>query len=71
MKRSTDEKEQTRFRSDRFFVVDKKWYFTTREGTNEGPFDSPESAQWGLTRYLMARGVSRARKEPWDSIVSR
>ncbi len=66
MKRFDDEKELTRFRSDRYFVVDKKWYFTTREGTNEGPFNSADDAHRGLGRYLMERGLSRSRKEPWD-----
>ena len=41
MKRSSDPKELNRFRSDRYFVVDGKWYFTTREGSNEGPFLPP------------------------------
>lgn len=68
MKRADDPNETTRFRSDRYFVVDKKWYFTTREGTNEGPFDSAEAARQGLARYLMDRGLSPSRNEPWDAL---
>ncbi len=66
MKRSDDPKETTRFRSDRYFVVDKKWYFTTREGTNEGPFDTAEAANRGLDRYLKDRGLRRGGNEPWE-----
>jgi len=67
MKRSSDPKDLTRFRSDRYFVVDGKWYFTTREGSNEGPFASAEEANRELTRYLMDRGLRPSGNEPWDT----
>lgn len=40
------------FRSNRFFCVGNKWYFTTREGFDSGPFASRERARLGLERYL-------------------
>ncbi|HCW90799.1 MAG TPA: hypothetical protein DHU56_12235 [Marinobacter sp.] len=40
------------FRSSRFFCVDSKWYFTTREGFDSGPFATRERAEIGLRRFL-------------------
>ena len=40
------------FRSSRFFCVGGKWYFTTREGFDSGPFASRERAEIGLKRIL-------------------
>jgi hypothetical protein len=67
MKRTSDPKDLNVFRSDRFFVVDGKWYFTTREGSNEGPFESAEKARHALKQYLIDRGIRTIGKEPWDT----
>lgn len=40
------------FRSSRFFCVGSKWYFTTREGLDSGPFASRQRAETGLRRFL-------------------
>lgn len=40
------------FRSSRFFCVGSKWYFTTREGFDSGPFASRQRAEVGLKRFL-------------------
>jgi hypothetical protein len=40
------------FRSSRFFCVGDKWYFTTREGLDSGPFASRQRAEIGLRRFL-------------------
>ncbi len=40
------------FRSSRYFSVGGKWYFTTREGFDSGPFATRERAQIGLKRFL-------------------
>lgn len=40
------------FRSSRFFSVGGKWYFTTREGFDSGPFATRERAEIGLKRFL-------------------
>lgn len=66
MKRESDPKEISVFRSDRFFVVDGKWFFTTREGGNEGPFPNPDEARRELRRYLMDKGI-RPSFGPWDT----
>ncbi|MGO1232574.1 MAG: DUF6316 family protein [Marinobacter sp.] len=40
------------FRCSRFFCVGNKWYFTTREGFDSGPFATRDRARLGLRRYL-------------------
>ena len=51
-KRPPDEPEKVWFRSKRYFCVDSKWYFTTREGENVGPFPSVQAASDGLQLYM-------------------
>ena len=50
--RKTDLKEKVWFRSDRCFSVDNKWYFSTREGLDVGPFGSKDKASRGVKRYI-------------------
>jgi|TARA_Y100001934_G_C12303155_1_gene751038 hypothetical protein len=50
--RRTGEEGPVPFRSSRFFCVGSKWYFTTREGFDSGPFASRERAETGLKRFL-------------------
>jgi len=66
MKRASDPKEFNVFRSDRYFLVDGKWYFTTREGSNEGPFESADQARSQLVQYLLDKGIKITGNEPWD-----
>lgn len=40
------------FRTDRLHEDGGKWYFTTREGTLEGPFDDRLTALDALERYI-------------------
>ncbi len=46
------EEEKTRFRSERLYIVDEKHYFSTREGTEIGPFGSRLDAEQGMQRYV-------------------
>lgn len=46
------EEDKTRFRSDRFFCEDGQWFFTTREGDVQGPFESRAEAEQELEMYL-------------------
>lgn len=39
-------------RSDRFFSSDAVWYFSTREGTDIGPFENKKKAGIGLQDFL-------------------
>lgn len=40
------------FRSRRFVSVNGKYFYLTREGTTEGPFDSEKEAAQDLLLYL-------------------
>ncbi|MEX2476078.1 DUF6316 family protein [Marinobacter sp.] len=50
--RRTGEDGPLPFRSSRYFCVGSKWYFTTREGFDSGPFATRERAETGLKRFL-------------------
>lgn len=50
--RHDDNDNKTWFRSERFFSEGSRWYFSTREGTIEGPFDSRAEAERELMLYL-------------------
>lgn len=39
-------------RTDRFFAVNTSWYFTTREGSDIGPFESKSQAKQGLCDFV-------------------
>lgn len=43
-----------RYRQSRFFMAIDKWYFLTREGTVEGPFERRVEAEKNLNTYLRA-----------------
>ncbi|MAT94392.1 MAG: hypothetical protein CME59_17570 [Halioglobus sp.] len=45
---------RTHFRSDRIQQEGGKWYFSTREGTLEGPYDTVYRAQEALQAYITA-----------------
>lgn len=52
-RRHTDSNEkQYRFRSERMISQDGNWFFQTREGTFEGPFESERNARIALERYI-------------------
>jgi len=40
------------FRSGRFFNIDSKWYFSSREQSDIGPFYNKDEADTALTSYL-------------------
>ncbi|ROO00224.1 hypothetical protein BK674_14395 [Pseudomonas moraviensis] len=50
--RAEDSAPATRFRSDRVCRVNGELYFSTRENTLEGPFDSPEKAEQEIKAYI-------------------
>ena len=51
-RRKGDTTDRVRFRSDRIFKDDDKWYFQTREGTLEGPFVERTDAENRLELYV-------------------
>ncbi len=49
------ENERFTYRSGRFFNVGNEWYFATREGVDQGPFDTREDAEVAALSYVRAR----------------
>jgi hypothetical protein len=70
--RKTDLSACTRFRINRFIKDSDSWYFTTREGTLEGPFAFKHEAEERLESYktIMASGFiprnSKLSIQPFD-----
>lgn len=50
--RADDSAPATHFRSDRLCRVNGELFFSTRENTLEGPFDSPEKAEQEIQGYI-------------------
>jgi hypothetical protein len=50
--RKGESEAQPRYRKSRFFVALDKWYFLTREGTVEGPFERRLDAEKTLNTYI-------------------
>lgn len=50
--RAQDAAPATHFRSDRICRVNGDMYFSTRENTLEGPFDSAETAEQEIKAYI-------------------
>ena len=40
------------FKIDRTFQINGKWYFATREGVDQGPFDSKKDAESEIALYI-------------------
>jgi len=57
-RRIDDSDAYSKFRPSRFSKDGGKWYFATREGTLEGPFELKSAAEERLTTYIkiMASG---------------
>jgi hypothetical protein len=51
-KREDDLKPYTRFHTSRFFKESCEWYFLTREGSQEGPFERKIDAENRLEDYI-------------------
>ncbi len=53
IRRKTDvPQSRARYRSERLVKEGGQWYFHTREGTLEGPFDSEQKAKDQLETYI-------------------
>jgi hypothetical protein len=50
--RGSDTEPYNKFRPDRFLKDGGKWYFCTREGTIEGPFEFRKEAEARLAEYI-------------------
>ncbi|MGP0172344.1 DUF6316 family protein [Pseudomonas sp. NCHU5208] len=52
IQRSVDQQPGTYFRSARVSSVNGRYFFSTREGTLEGPFRSLHDAERGIADYI-------------------
>lgn len=66
-KRAGEDPARRYFRSDRVSMSNGKYFFTTREGTLEGPFDSRAEAERELVLFIR-RATGR---DIFGSIVER
>lgn len=57
--RKVDATPANHFRSERISVVNGRYFFSTREGTLEGPFFSKQDAEREVTRYLARHECAR------------
>ncbi len=51
-RRKTDTQDYSKYRPSRFIKEGGKWFFSTREGTIEGPFEYILEAQYRLDSYI-------------------
>ncbi|UCJ15206.1 DUF6316 family protein [Pseudomonas sp. MM211] len=52
IQRAEDTVQTTHFRSDRVSTINGRFFFTTREGTLEGPYFSRDEAERNIPRYI-------------------
>jgi hypothetical protein len=71
-RRSVDEQPANYFRSHRVSSVNGRFFFSTREGTLEGPFRSQPDAERGIVDYIgrmiMAERLLRHSSEHIDNL---
>lgn len=51
------------FKTDRTFVVNGQWYFSTREGVDQGPFGSKVDAECEIALYIR-RAIEKENMSP-------
>lgn len=59
------------FRTERFFAVGNRWYFSTREGVDSGPYASRERAAEGLKRFLKIAQMIPPPEDPNSNRIAR
>jgi len=57
------------FRSGRFFCVGNRWYFTTREGFDSGPYSTKIRAETGLGRFLRIATLLPSKNQNIDTVL--
>lgn len=50
--RKGEHDEQIAFRVSRLFSIGTNWYFSTREGVDQGPFINRERAEYAVVKYI-------------------
>lgn len=59
-RRSGDSGTKTFFRTERMIKENDAWYFSTREGTIQGPFEDLDEAHKELQEYIRIMMAERA-----------
>lgn len=63
MKRSTDDDHTHYFRTERVFLSNEQYYFSTREGVDQGPYANLNDAEKALGHYVQTqRTMQRIRR---------
>ena len=52
IQRAQDTRQSTYFRSERVSTINGQFFFSTREGTLEGPYFSRDEAERQVPRYI-------------------
>lgn len=47
----------TTFRTSRYFSIGTDWYFSTREGIDQGPYQSKKLAQEAVVTFIRENGI--------------
>ena len=71
--RTEDSGKKSFFRTDRMIQHGGQWFFSTREGTMQGPFESKEEARKELQEYIeimAAAGNGELTIAPKDPLFS-
>ena len=53
------------FRTSRLFNIGNEWYFSTREGVDQGPFLSKEIAEQAIEIYTKQHALLNKSKNPY------
>lgn len=69
-KRKDDPSPRAHFRSERMFLDGGEWYFYTREGTIEGPFQDMVAARTRLDSYIRLTNSGLAPSEGKYSLAN-
>ena len=52
MQRSTDDIQKHYFRAERVFLSNEQYYFSTREGVDQGPYANASDTEKALNHYV-------------------
>lgn len=56
--RNGESSKDVKFRVSRLFSVETRWYFSTREGVDKGPFNSRKQAENEINKFIREIGFS-------------
>ena len=67
-RRIDDTETRSVFRSDRFFLSEGRWYFSTREVPSLGPYARRAEAERALAEFITQKtGAPPGTIDPWNT----